>query len=62
MRIPNASKGKLIRFFITIEWFEEGKKRHVVLHVREHKKGKYHARISQATVPHSPSIEDNAVF
>jgi hypothetical protein len=46
MRIPNAPKGKLISFLITIEWFEEGRKKHVVLHVKEHKKGRYHARIS----------------
>jgi hypothetical protein len=49
MRIPNAPKGKLISFLITIEWFEEGRKKHVVLHVRQHRGGNYHARITHLT-------------
>ena len=42
-------RGKLIGFLITIEWIEEGKTKHVVLHVRKHKGGHYHARISHLT-------------
>lgn len=49
MEIPNMPRGKLIGFLITIEWIEEGKTKHVVLHVRKHKGGHYHARISHLT-------------
>jgi len=49
MEIPNKPKGKLVGFLITIEWLEGEDRKHVVLHVREHKKGHYHARISHFT-------------
>ena len=49
MRIPNKPKGRLVSFLITIQWFEGNEKKHVVLHVREHKRGHYHARISHLT-------------
>ena len=49
MNIPNKPKGKLISFLITIEWIEGRENKHVVLHVREHKKGHYHARITHIT-------------
>jgi hypothetical protein len=49
MKIPNAPKGKLVGFLITIEWLEEGKSKHVVLHVRKHKGEHYRARITHIT-------------
>ena len=49
MQIPNKPKGRLVSFLITIQWFEGNEKKHVVLHVREHKRGHYHARISHLT-------------
>jgi hypothetical protein len=49
MQIPNKPKGRLVSFLITIQWFEGDEKKHVVLHVREHKGGHYHARISHLT-------------
>ena len=49
MQIPNPPKGKLIGFLITIEWIEEGKRKHVVLHVRKHKGEHYKARITHLT-------------
>ena len=49
MEFPNKPKGRLVGFLITIEWLEGAERKHVVLHVREHKKGHYHARISHLT-------------
>jgi hypothetical protein len=49
MQIPNPPKGKLIGFLITIEWIEEGKTKHVVLHMRKHKGEHYKARITHLT-------------
>ena len=49
MQIPNPPKGNLVGFLITIEWIEEGKRKHVVLHVRKHKGEHYKARITHLT-------------
>ena len=49
MQIPNQPKGKLVGFLITIEWIEEGRTKHVVLHVRKHKGNHYRARITHLT-------------
>ena len=38
-------KHELVRFLITIEWEEEGKKKHLVLRVHKHKKDHYRAEV-----------------